>query len=249
MNIFSGLKELLPVRSRGLFRDIIGTNELERRLDHLSICLYQILENNNQLSERARQRWIEAAPTSYLTWGKWLSGDDFVKKADRYGAFADEYTILELGSGYGRILESILILEKPFKSYTGVDISAKNIQFLRDNYKLENIHFLQDNFETIVLDSTFNVILSSLTIKHLYPTFEKAICNVVNYLDKDGLLLFDLIEGTRRYFQEDEITYIKYYSRQEIIEILEKAGLESISFDKVVHDRLHIRLLVVARKI
>jgi hypothetical protein len=38
------------------------------------------------------------------------------------------------------------------------------------------------------------------------------------------------------------------YSREEVLEILGKVGLELVAFDEVVHDRHYTRLLVVATK-
>jgi hypothetical protein len=63
-----------------------------------------------------------------------------------------------------------------------------------------------------------------------------------------ALAVFDLIEGQRRYFAEDGVTYIRAYSRPEVEEILKAAGLELVAFDEVCHLPEYVRLLVVARK-
>ena len=60
--------------------------------------------------------------------------------------------------------------------------------------------------------------------------------------------IFDLIEGTHTYFTQNKI-YIRQYRREEVLEILGKAGLELVAFDEVLHDEQHPRLLVVATKL
>lgn len=53
--------------------------------------------------ERVRQLWSASRPTETLTWGKLISGDAFVAAAERYGVFAPDHSILEIGPGYGRL--------------------------------------------------------------------------------------------------------------------------------------------------
>ncbi|MGC1814660.1 MAG: hypothetical protein WA696_11025, partial [Solirubrobacterales bacterium] len=89
-------------------------------------------------------------------------------------------------------------------------------------------------------------VISSLTFKHIYPSFELALRNLAGQLSERGLVLFDLIEGSRRYFHWDEITFVREYSREEVGELLARAPLELVGFDTVAHDREHVRLLVVA---
>ena len=62
------------------------------------------------------------------------------------------------------------------------------------------------------------------------------------------MLFFDLIEGNSRYFEKDNTTYIRWYNKSEILEILKCVNLELVTFDQVQHDQDYIRLLVVARK-
>lgn len=55
---------------------------------------------------------------------------------------------------------------------------------------------------------------------------------------------------TPRYFQQagEVPTFIRRYRRDEVLEILDRLGLEHVAFDAVEHDSSHTRLLVVARK-
>ena len=157
--------------------------------------------------------------------------------------------MLEIGPGYGRLLKSVLEQGVPFKSYLGVDISLQNIDYLKEAFKGQNISFLHGDVENIILDKSFNIMFSSLKFKHLFPSFEKALKNVSRNLVDGGWVFFDLIEGDKRYFEADEVTYIRHYTRQEINEILQRSYLTLVAFDEVMHDEDHVRLLVIGRKL
>jgi hypothetical protein len=60
-------------------------------------------------------------------------------------------------------------------------------------------------------------------------------------------LMFDLIEGTRRYFHRDRVTFIREYAPDEVRGILERTSLELVAFDSIEHAPGRRRLLVVAR--
>jgi SAM-dependent methyltransferase len=162
--------------------------------------------------------------------------------------FSREKNVLEIGPGYGRLLKACLQHKVPFKNYFGVDISLQNIEWLQQNFPLPNVRFIHGDVETISFEDRFDIVLSSLTFEHLFPSFEKALKNVVNYVNPSGMFLFDLIEGERAYFEDDGVTYIRHYTRQEIVQILHNASLELVAFDEVWHDPDHPRLLVMARK-
>ena len=83
---------------------------------------------------------------------------------------------------------------------------------------------------------------------HLFPSFEAALQNVAGQMSPGALAVFDLIEGHRRYFAEDGVSYMRFYTRPEVEAILANTGLELVLFDEVRHLADHVRLLVVARK-
>jgi len=62
------------------------------------------------------------------------------------------------------------------------------------------------------------------------------------------MFCFDLLEGNRTIFEQDKVTYIKWYTRDEVKSIVNRIPLQLVSFDEVRHDPEHQRLLVVARK-
>lgn len=204
-------------------------------------------ESREEAWERSRQRWRTAKPDPNLTWDAELTGEAFVAKAAEYGAFGAGRSILEIGPGYGRLLSACIDRGVEFEHYLGVDLSADNVTHLCEKFDDERVRFVEGDVETVELDRQFDSMISSLTFKHLFPSFEAALANLAPQLRPGGLAIFDLIEGRRRYFEPDAVTYIRWYSREEIEGILDAAGIELVSFDEVRHLPELSRLLVVAR--
>jgi SAM-dependent methyltransferase len=171
-----------------------------------------------------------------------------VSKAAQYGALGPRSRVLEVGPGYGRLLLACMQRGASFGAYIGVDLSRENLDELRRRFPQENVAFLHGDVETINVDEPVDSVISSLTFKHLFPSFEEALRNLGQQLRPAGLAVFDLIEGHRRYFEEDGVTYIRWYTRPEIKTILASTGFELVAFDEVRHLPDHTRLLVVARK-
>ncbi|MGA8805469.1 MAG: class I SAM-dependent methyltransferase, partial [Solirubrobacterales bacterium] len=134
----------------------------------------------------------------------------------------------------------------PFRRWVGLDLSAENVRYLSREFPDPRIEFVEGDAESARLDTPVDTVISSLTFKHLYPSFELALRNLAGQLSQRGLVLFDLIEGSGRHFERDVITYLREYSREEVGELLARVPLELVGFDTVAHDREHVRLLVVA---
>ncbi|HEY5609798.1 MAG TPA: class I SAM-dependent methyltransferase [Thermoanaerobaculia bacterium] len=205
-------------------------------------------EPDEKTWERSRQRWIWGQPAPQLTWGKRIKGDAFIAKAKAHGAFGHDKSILEIGPGYGRLLMACFDLEIPFARYVGVDIAPANVEYLSKTFIDPRVHFIHGDIETIDLPGKFDAVLSSLTLKHLYPTFEKAMVNLARQLNPGAVVVFDLIEGEKAYFEQDAATYLRWYSKDEVRGILSSAGLDLKAFEVVQHDPEYSRLLVVARR-
>jgi SAM-dependent methyltransferase len=206
------------------------------------------LRMRGDLSVRAQTRWRTATPDARLTWGIELSGEPFVSKVDSYGGFGADKAILEIGPGYGRLPKACCSLGVPFRRYVAVDLSQANVEYLRDTLTDPRIEVVCGDVQTLALNETFDTVMSSLTLKHLFPTFERALVNMAAHLTIGGRVYFDLIEGDRHRFEHDEVTFIRQYRRDEVVAILENAALELVAFDHVDHHPDHRRLLVVAAK-
>lgn len=217
--------------------------------DHLE---ERLLESNEDNWERSRARWRQTKPTVGLTWGIEATGDEFIGKVSSYGAFDPDKTILEIGPGYGRLLKSCVEQKIPFRKYVAVDLSKDNVEHLQQNFRIANVDTIHADVEKVTFEESFDVVLSSLTFKHLFPSFENVLCNVLKYVNDGGVFFFDLFEGRKSFFETDkpesEIAFIRWYTRSETLEILESVSLELVAFDQVQHDPDHSRLLVVARK-
>jgi len=144
-------------------------------------------------------------PTNDLTWSLDVSGHNFIDLLEKkYHIFAPEKSILELGPGYGRILASIISKEIPFRDYVGVDISPNNIRELENKFGSKNITFLNGNFSDVSLGKKFDVVISSLTLKHQFPTFYESLKNIVKYVTNDAFIVFDILENTDEFWLLDK---------------------------------------------
>jgi len=230
------------------------------------------------LLEKSLERWKNCLPDGYLTWGRMITGHAFIDLAVKYCDFSSEKSILDLGSGYGRLLASLIFKKIPFKNYTGIDISPKNIEMLKDHFKMENVDFIHGSFLEVNLPTNYDIVISSLVLKHQYPTFNDSLKNILKFVSNDGIIFFDLAENTelkesRRNLNEllelgpsqhwwDESrsqselttwkkgpdTHLTKYTKKEISLILENLSLKILSFDKVIHDNESGERLVVVAK-
>ena len=246
------VRSLLPSGARRRIRDASGISalhdrvaELEAEVRRLESALH---ESRDEVWERSRERWRAATPDPNLTWDVELTGDAFIGKAAEQGAFGPDRRIVEVGPGYGRLLSTALEQKREFESWTGVDLSEANVEHLGGKFSDPRVSFIQADVESAEVEGGIDTIVSSLTFKHLFPSFEKGLTNLAGQMRPGGVALFDLIEGERRYFEQDDVTYIRWYTRPEIEEILGRAGLEPAGFDEVQHHPNVSRLLVIARR-
>ncbi len=214
-------------------------------------------------SEIAMRRWLSCQPNEGLTWGIKITGDSFIELAQKYMIFSSNRSILELGPGYGRLLSSILRMNIPFKSYTGVDISKNNIEYLGHHFRQKDIDFVEGCFSEVRLNRKYDIVLSSLTLKHQYPTFHNSLANIDQYVNDNGMYCFDLMENRNIYDGKEDLTkgpslvswekdgtYIAHYTQKECLRILDRIPLKIKAFDHVTHVReLGDRLVVIAAKI
>jgi SAM-dependent methyltransferase len=227
-----------PVRElRARARRRLGIERLHERIDELQAQL-RALEPGGW--DRSRERWRGVQPDAGLTWGQELSGDAFIAKISEYGAFHPGTRILEIGPGYGRLLKACLDLGVPFSEYVGLDISATNIEHLRERFADQRTSFFVGDAESADLEHRYDLLVSSLVFKHLYPTFEATLSNCARMLEPGALACFDLIEGDHSMFDADRVTYIKCCMRNRLL----------ARFDLDAHiARRHVRQLVRARVI
>jgi SAM-dependent methyltransferase len=234
------------IKSRLLKIPIVQSWYIRRRNRDMVVNVEESLEPESYT--KAKKRWLESKPDTHLTWDLELSGQAFIRKVLEHRKIDFNTNILEVGPGYGRLLNAILELGLDFREYYGVDISPLNINHLREKYnKIGKIHFIEGNIEVVKIGTMFDLMISSLTLKHFFPSLEKALCNVSTHMAKDGIVAFDLKEGNVAYWEEDG-TYIRLYSKFQVKKLIKSCNLQLICFDKVTHTEGFTRLLIIARK-
>jgi hypothetical protein len=129
-----------------------------------------------------------------------------------------------------------------------VDLSGQNVRHLEQRFDQDSVRFVEADVEEVELEEPIDALLSSLTFKHLFPSFERALTNLGRQMAPGAVAVFDLIEGHRRYFEADGVTYIRCYTRDEVRELVDRCGLAVEAFDEVRHHPDMARLLVLARK-
>ena len=242
------MPQVLNENVKEMLKRVPGIRDVQRRLDARTLRTGRF---GKDPGARATSRWRASQPDDRLTWGKPVSGNAFVRAADGYGAFGPDRAVLEIGPGYGRLVAAALEEELPFRRWLGVDLSGETVLRFNDRFADDPVSAVVGDVTSLALPDRFDTMLSSLTFKHLYPTFEQALRVISDHLQAGGLAVFDLMEGDRRFFERhDQRTYIRQYTRGEATELVAKAALEMVALDEVEHDEdpRHRRLLVVARK-
>jgi SAM-dependent methyltransferase len=222
--------------------------DVQRRLDARTV---RAQRSSGDPGARATARWRSSRPDQRLTWDKPVSGTAFVRAAARYGAFGPDRALLEIGPGYGRLAQAALEEGLEFRRWLGVDLSEESVSQFNARFSEHPVSAIVADASTLDLDERFGAMLSSLTFKHLFPTFERALRAIADHLEPGSVAVFDLMEGDRRFFERhDQMTYIRQYTRAEASDLVQKAGLGLVTLDTVDHDGdpRHRRLLVVARK-
>jgi SAM-dependent methyltransferase len=194
--------------------------------------------------EAAREAWRGVGPHDGLTWERDdLEGDAFIEKAIEHGVHG---TVLEIGPGYGRLAEAAVRLGLPFTHWIGVDLSPANVAHLRERFPDSRFRFEEGDAETFD-PGVVDAVVSSLTLKHVYPSFEPVLAKVGAHLARDGVVVVDLMEGGElRHFEGGRGNFIRSYTRRQVTAIFERCGL-TVEFDYVDHTPTRRRLLAVGR--
>jgi SAM-dependent methyltransferase len=199
---------------------------------------------------QARWRGDEAADS--LTWGRPMTGDSLWDLYQRMRIFAKTDRILEIGPGYGRLLKTAIERQVQFSSYIGLELSEARVARLRGDFAVPGVNFVQGDVDNWIGDRPYDVVICSSTFEHLHPDCRTALKNLRAQLAPSGQVLIDFICEERTYASfEENGTYIRRYSRDELSEIYRECGyrvqvIETCTLGDDAHGKPVNRFVVAA---
>lgn len=232
--------------------------ELSHQREQIEKLREEIEKNHKErtLLGLSQERWRADEPDAGLTWGVFLSGEEFVRVLCEHFKFEEGSTIVEIGPGYGRILDALLKRSVPFHRYIGLEISGARVARLRERFQSPRIEFRKANvLGDIHLNALADLTFSSAVFEHLYPDFQRALQNIARFTRPGGMVVIDLIrddidpDKCAAWF--DNETYMRMYSRNELNALFESSRFtinlsERISFGIDILNREITRTAVVA---
>jgi SAM-dependent methyltransferase len=213
--------------------------------------------DHEQLLDLSQTRWRGDESDVALTWGVRMSGDAFIQVIEQHFTFENS-VIVEIGPGYGRILEALLKRSAPFRRYVGLELSEARLARLREEFRDPRIEFHQaDVLSRVDLDVTADLTFSSAVFEHLYPDFGRALRTIATFTRPGGFAVIDFIRDDRdpgkaaAWFADE--TYIRMYSMPQLEALFTRNGFsiihsERISFGGDAANREIARTVVVAEK-
>jgi SAM-dependent methyltransferase len=189
------------------------------------------------LVELSKSRWRGQEPEAGLTWGRIWDGSAFIWATQERCRFLPSLSILEVGPGYGRLLDQILHDQLPFASYLGLELSPGRVERLSAKYRADRrITFLCGDVETADLGRRFDLCISSATFSHLYPSCAKALQNIERHLHAGSFLMFDVQGGGPDHgFQEDGRTFGRAYSMDELKNLIAGTRFGEMTSREITH--------------
>jgi len=223
-------------------------SELAGREARLGEALAKLKEpqNHERLLGLSKQRWRGDEPADGLTWGVPMVGDEFVRFLTSHVTLTASSTIVEIGPGYGRILDALLKQAVPFGRYIGLEISPARVARLWKQFQDPRIEFREaDVLGDFKLNAMADLTFSSAVFEHLYPDFGNALDAIAQFTKPGGSTLIDFIRDDERLDQSgswfDHETYIRVYSIQELKELFEKNGFLIREFGRISFGRDALR--------
>jgi SAM-dependent methyltransferase len=173
-------------------------------------------------------RWRGNEAPRGLTWGTLLEGRSFFEAAGKFVDLENVRNILEIGPGYGRLLDGMAELGISPGCYVGVDLSAERIEALGARHGSDSRRFVSGDVRSIDLSGlpAFDLVISSATFEHLAPDFVTALVHLRGFLSDEAAVAFDLIDtgdNEGKTGIADDGTFVRYYSLDEMCRYVEAA--------------------------
>jgi SAM-dependent methyltransferase len=220
-------------------------DELTKTADELETL--KILHQEQGRLTLSKQRWRGDEPDNGLTWGVRMVGDEFIRFLRDRTALNGSSVVVEIGPGYGRILQAFLQAGLPFQRYIGIEISKARVERLRQQFQDPRIEFREaDILADFDLNGVADLTFSSAVFEHLYPDFSIALNTISRFTRPGGAVVIDFIrddnDTDRAAAWFDKETYMRLYPSKELKEFFQKSGLHvqdirRISFGNDINGR------------
>jgi hypothetical protein len=190
-----------------------------------------------------------------VTWGFQLSGDEIVERLQSQKLLKKKSRIVEVGPGYCRLLRSLIKRRIPIRQYLAVDVSKQAcdlVQQIGHRRRLgQRVKAICEDARTVSLPFAPTLVISSLTLHHLYPTFESVLQNLTPQMAERAHMVFDVPVGDcpRSHWpqdQDDPPHFWKKYSNEEVVTILKNVNLTIVSrqpVDWLYYNRVEFTVL------
>lgn len=212
--------EIDPKRFKAMERDVRVLREMV--LD-LSTFLTERLTDDDEVRELTKGAWRRARPEIGLTWNAKMTGDEFVGHMVNLLGRPLGRT-LEIGPGYGRVLGTVLGRDLGLDSYTGVDISEQNVEYLRGHFTDPRLSFVHSDVFEFASDEPFDTVYSSAVFLHIYPDVGAILRRCRELLRRGGSVCFDVPLGGRRYINRQRQLFVREYTEPELERFAAEAG-------------------------
>jgi hypothetical protein len=213
----------------------------------------------DKLGDIARDRWTRDEWDEGLTWGARMSGDTFVDIMQEHGAFSATSVLVEIGPGYGRLLETILHRGLPFQSFAGIELSEQRVRKLTRKFAFDKrIAFVAEDAARADIRTNPTVIFSSSTFEHLHPDCSATLRGLSSSAAVHAKSFIDFLydddgAASGSMFAPNDGHYARKYGHDELRAIHEQAGLTVVdmrrfSIGNDIDGNEVPRLMVVAGK-
>jgi SAM-dependent methyltransferase len=192
---------------------------------------------------RSQRRWKGAEGGPSLTWGRMMSGDTFIDAVQRARPLVEEDVVLEIGPGYGRLLNTILERGLPFRKYFGLDISNAKVADLQQKFEGDGrIQFQQCDAISGPLPQGVTVVLCSGTLEHLFPNVRGLLANLRIRMGAPFHAFLDFKADERfmrsmAWFEEGGGAFVRTYLREELETLLAESGYRVLDIPEIILGR------------
>jgi SAM-dependent methyltransferase len=183
------------------------------------------------------QRWRSVEEPKSLTWGTILEGRSFFYEAQKAADIVNAGRILEIGPGYGRLLQARHELGGPPELYVGVDLSRGRVEELSRWFGNRHTRFIEGDARTVDLSLTapFDLVISSATFEHIYPDFICALQHLRLYFAENAKVVFDLPDTGHNWSEintDPSGVFMRVYTAREIATMMAKAEFRLLKLSK-----------------